>query len=54
MGWCALSFTTYIEEKYGWKVLQQLLENYSSFEQVTGASKEKLVFEWQLSLRNEL
>jgi len=54
MGWCALSFTTYIEEKYGWKVVLQLLENYSSLEQVIGLSMEKLVLEWQLSVGNEL
>lgn len=52
MGWCAVSLTSYIEENYGWEALLELLEDYSSFEQVLGLSKEALVNQWHAFLQN--
>lgn len=53
MGWCAMSLTSYIEEKYGKEFLLKLLEDYSSFEQVLGLSKEELSDEWHAFLKKE-
>ncbi|MCE5293581.1 MAG: hypothetical protein LLF94_03070 [Chlamydiales bacterium] len=51
MGWCAVSLTSYIEKKYGWEAVLKLLEDYSSFEQIIGLSKEALVNQWHAFLQ---
>ncbi len=52
LGWCALSIVSFIEKSYGAQAIDQLLEDYSSFEKTLGLTKEELILDWQASIQN--
>ena len=44
---CGYSLAAYIESKYGFEKVIDLLKDYSSFEEILGISKDQLYQEWQ-------